>query len=364
MKDPTEFELGYLAGILEGEGSFAAHDDPNSRQLDVFLSVGNEAPQLMMWLERTFGGKVTLDNTTKGFVWSLRKTEALPLMKCLEGKLLFKEQQRNNFVKLLESLLPLRCGIPMTDEQDKERRYLFLQQKKLIRLFREAKKGGREKGEVMMGLSGGLDSTTLLYYLRWLGYKVVTVSINYGQRHRKELDRSKVIAALAGVENIELDLSTLRDLLPGSALTDDKVVVPEEHYTHESQKVTVVPARNMIFLSMLGAMALARNMGYVAFGAHASDFAIYPDCRIPFVTAIEETLQMGNYDQVKVLAPFLSFNKANIVFLADLLRVPIHQTWSCYVGKDLHCGQCGTCLERKEAFQLSGVVDPTYYSLP
>jgi len=361
MKEHTEFELGYLAGIIEGEGSFCVQEHVGEKLLDICLSVGNEAPQLLMWLERTFGGKVNLDNTSKGFRWNLRKTEALPILKRLEGKLLFKEQQRDSFVKLLETLKPPQSGVPMTEEEAAERVGLFLQHKKLMRLFREAKRGGREKGEVVMGLSGGLDSTTLLYYLKWMGYQPTTISVNYGQRHAKELERAKEIAKAAGVENTEVDLSCLRGLLPGSALTDSSVALPEEHYTHETQKLTVVPARIMIFISILGSVALARKVGYVAFGAHASDYAIYPDCRAPFVTMVEEALWKGNYEKVILLAPFLSFSKANIVFLANLLKVPMGSTWSCYAGDELHCGKCGTCTERKEAFQLAGVTDPTEY---
>jgi len=367
MKKPeeiTDFELGYLAGIIEGEGCFYAsgYENPSGNfGLDLTLCVSNDAPQLIMWLQRTFGGEAGTQKTMGTFTWSLRKDELLPLMKRLEGRLLFKEQQRTTFVQLLETLKKPHAAVALTEEENNQRIHLFYEHKKLIRLTREAKKGGREKGTVVMGLSGGLDSTTLLYYLQWLGYTLVTVSVNYGQRHKKELDSSKEIARLAGVENIEIDLQCLRAVLPGSALTDDKVVLPEEHYTHESQKLTVVPARNMIFISILGSIALARKAKFVAFGAHASDYAIYPDCRAPFVTWAEKTLWAGNYEKVTLLAPFLPYSKANIAFLANLLEVPVELTWSCYAGGEQHCGKCGTCRERLEAFELAGLKDPVPY---
>lgn len=364
MKEVTDFELGYLAGIIEGEGCFyvAGWENPSGNLgLDVLLSVSNEAPQLMRWLKMAFGGKIEKHNETGTFVWNLRKDEAIPLLQKLEGKLLFKEQQRNSFLRILESLGRPHKGIALSEQENEERFSLFKEHKKLIRLFRECKKGGRDKKSVVMGLSGGLDSTTLLYYLKWLGYKVITVSFDYGQRHSKELDRAKVIADLAGVENIVVDLSCLKGQISGSALTDSEITLPEEHYTHESQKKTVVPGRNMIFLSIAGSLAMSRGVDHIAFGAHSSDYAIYPDCRPPFVAWFEEAIKKGNYEDITVLAPFLSFSKTDIVFLANILKVPINETWSCYAGGDIHCGRCGTCRERIEAFDLSGVPDLTEY---
>ena len=155
-------------------------------------------------------------------------------------------------------------------------------------------------------------------------------------------------------------------LLTGSALTDAGVDVPEGHYTDASMAATVVPNRNAIMLSIAVGVAVSRGAGAVATAVHAGDHAIYPDCRPAFIEAIEREARIANEgfiaDGFQVQAPFLLLRKDEIVRRGAALGVPFEETWSCYLGEDLHCGRCGTCVERREAFELAAVPDPTRYA--
>lgn len=210
-------------------------------------------------------------------------------------------------------------------------------------------------------LSGGMDSTTLLAATLNEGHDVVALSVCYGQRHVKELAAAAAIARHYEVPHIVVDLGeALKPVLLGSALTDN-VEVPEGHYAAENMKLTVVPNRNAILLSIAVAAAVSYGAEEVRFGAHAGDHAIYPDCREEFVSPFSQAMQAGNQPPVRVLGPFLHITKTGIVTLGTALGVPFGLTWSCYKGGERHCGKCGTCVERKEAFELSGVPDPTEY---
>ena len=214
-------------------------------------------------------------------------------------------------------------------------------------------------------VSGGLDSTTMAYSLRAQGYSLVAISFDYGQRHRKELTFAEQVAADldAPWTLIDLHAAGLTSLLTGSALTDDTVTIPDGHYADESMKITVVPNRNAIMLSIACALAVTREAGAVAFGAHTGDHFIYPDCRPEFVRAFEAMVSVAveGLASIEVLAPFLSMTKTDIVKLGDELKVPFERTWSCYKGGALHCGTCGTCVERREAFAQADLADPTVY---
>jgi 7-cyano-7-deazaguanine synthase len=213
--------------------------------------------------------------------------------------------------------------------------------------------------------SGGLDSTTLAYFLRNESYEPLLLSVDYGQRHAREIEAAMVVAARLGVEHNVVDLRGLRALLSGSALTDPDVAVPYGHYAADNMRITVVPNRNAILLSVAFGMAVARGASVVAAAMHAGDHAIYPDCRPQFVSAfnaMEKLATEGFGDpDLQFRAPFVEMTKADIVKLGDQLGVPFAYTWSCYEGGARHCGQCGTCVERREAFQLAGVTDPTEY---
>lgn len=214
---------------------------------------------------------------------------------------------------------------------------------------------------IVLVLSGGMDSTTLLYKFCDEGHEVYGLGINYGQRHSKELDLAADLCAKLGVEYRVADLSSVRGLLGGSALTSDDVIVPHGHYADEMMKVTVVPNRNMLMLSIAFGWAVSLEADAVAYAAHGGDHPIYPDCRPEFAEACELAANLGNWHQVELLCPFMDISKADIIRIGSELGVPYKSTWSCYEGGHAHCGRCGTCVERVEAFYESGVQDPTEY---
>ena len=217
-------------------------------------------------------------------------------------------------------------------------------------------------------LSGGLDSTTLAYYLKfWLGVEDLhLLSFNYGQRHKKELDYARITARKLEAPHHVVELGCLQDLITGSALTSTDIPVPEGHYTAESMKATVVPNRNMIMLAIAAGYAVSRSLQFIATAVHAGDHAIYPDCRPEFITQLGAAILTGNdgFGAPALIAPFVNYPKESIVRQGQEVEVPWSDTWSCYKGQAVHCGKCGTCVERREAFQLAGVIDPTLYGEP
>lgn len=213
--------------------------------------------------------------------------------------------------------------------------------------------------------SGGLDSTTLVYWLRDQGEREqLLVSFDYGQRHAKELSFAERTAQRLGFDHKVVDLRGLTPLLHGSALTDASVDVPEGHYAEDSMKATVVPNRNAIMLSIACGIAVAERASAVAIGVHAGDHFIYPDCRPEFIDAMDHAMRTGTegFGNVELFAPFLRTTKTGIARMAGRFDVPIGDTWSCYQGGDVHCGACGTCFERREALRDAGVHDPTVYA--
>lgn len=219
---------------------------------------------------------------------------------------------------------------------------------------------------VVAVVSGGLDSVTMAYALAREVERMTVLSVDYGQRHVRELECAALAATRLGAAHEVADLRQVGSLLSGSALTDDTVEVPDGHYTDDSMRATVVPNRNAILLSVATGVAVAAGADAVAFGAHGGDHPIYPDCRPAFVRAFEDLARVANEgfldDDFAVLAPFLDRTKADIVAEGSRLGVPFADTWSCYRGHDRHCGTCGTCVERREAFALAGVPDPTAYA--
>ena len=211
--------------------------------------------------------------------------------------------------------------------------------------------------------SGGLDSTVLVYHLLDQNVELKLVSIEYGQRHQKELSSSKNIAESLGLPHHILQLPMLGNLLGGSALTDSSISLPEGHYAEDSMKATVVPNRNMILLSLAAGHAISLQFNTVAYAAHAGDHTIYPDCRPEFADAMDHVLQLADWNQIDLHRPFVKWSKADLVKRGNELGVPFEETWSCYAGGSKHCGKCGTCVERKEAFELVGLSDPTQYKV-
>lgn len=212
-------------------------------------------------------------------------------------------------------------------------------------------------------LSGGMDSTVLAYHLaRSSGTHRLAgcVSVNYGQRHARELACAQRTARDLNVPHYLLDLSGVRQHIGSSSLTGD-MPVPHGHYAEANMKATVVPNRNMVLLSLAVAVAIAHKAESVAYGAHAGDHAIYPDCRADFADAMRAAIALCDYTPPTLDAPFIGWTKAQIVAHGVTLGVPFEQTWTCYEGGDVACGKCGTCVERLEAFNLAGATDPLAY---
>lgn len=211
-------------------------------------------------------------------------------------------------------------------------------------------------------LSGGLDSTTLLYWAN-KQYEVSALTFDYGSKHNeRERVAAKKIAQRLNVPHTIIDLPFVDELFKSDLLRSGGAI-PEGHYEDASMRKTVVPFRNGIMLSIAIGYAESIEASTVLYGAHGGDHAIYPDCRPEFLKSISEAGRVGTYLGVEIKDPFMNLKKKDIVALGKDLHVPFEITYSCYNGGEKHCGKCGTCVERKEAFQLSGVVDPTVYEL-
>lgn len=211
--------------------------------------------------------------------------------------------------------------------------------------------------------SGGLDSVTLAHKVAAEHQLLGLLSFDYGQRHRKEIDFARQCAARLGAEFQLLDISAIGARLSGSALTEGTIAVPDGHYAEETMKITVVPNRNAIMLAIAYGIAAARGATAVGAAVHGGDHFIYPDCRPPFIEAFQtmQNFALAGLAEISLYTPFINRTKAEIVADGDRLAVPFAATWSCYNGGERHCGRCGTCVERQEAFALAGVADPTDY---
>lgn len=216
---------------------------------------------------------------------------------------------------------------------------------------------------VVVAFSGGLDSTTLLYHLRDQGHPLRALSFDYGQRHQaREASSAQLLAAIVGVPHETADLRGLATLFGRNSLTDHALPVPDGEYSPETMAATVVPNRNMILLSVAIARAIALEFDAVAFGAHAGEYTPYADCQPPFAEAMNLAAQRCHSTPVGVLAPFVGWSKADIVRRGAEIGVPFGLTWSCYKGLEHHCGECGTCVDRRRAFADAGLSDPTQYA--
>ncbi|MFO7757775.1 MAG: 7-cyano-7-deazaguanine synthase QueC [Roseovarius sp.] len=213
--------------------------------------------------------------------------------------------------------------------------------------------------------SGGLDSVSLAHRVAGDHDLAALLSFDYGQRHVKEVEHAAACAARLRVPHSIVDIRQIGAALSGSALTDD-VAVPDGHYAEETMKITIVPNRNAIMLTVAFGMAAAQKADAVAAAMHGGDHFIYPDCRPGFVRAFQ-TMQdtaLDGYADIRLYTPYIEGSKADIVADGARHNVPFAETWSCYKGGALHCGRCGTCVERREAFHLAGVPDPTGYADP
>lgn len=212
-------------------------------------------------------------------------------------------------------------------------------------------------------LSGGVDSTTALYWAQREHDLVGALAFQYGSNHAaQELACARYQAKKLGVAYHEVDIRSISQHLE-SALLSGAEAIPKGTYDEANMKQTVVPFRNGIFLSVAAGIAESKGAEAVAIAAHAGDHSLYPDCREEYMQAMGQAIELGTYAKVKILRPFISMSKGEIVRQGALLGVDFAHTYSCYCGGAMHCGRCGTCRERQEAFRSAGITDPTHYQL-
>lgn len=202
---------------------------------------------------------------------------------------------------------------------------------------------------VIVLLSGGMDSTVMLHHLHNTGHVVRGLTIDYGQRHAREMVCAKKQCSALNVQWEVIDLRSLSPWLGHNCLTEDSIPVPEGHYAAENMKATVVPNRNMLLLAVALSRCVAVDFDAVAYAAHAGDHTIYPDCRPEFAAAMEQAAALCDFKPRALLRPFVNWTKAEIARRGHELGVDFSNTWSCYRGGEEPCGKCGTCVERIEA---------------
>jgi 7-cyano-7-deazaguanine synthase len=218
------------------------------------------------------------------------------------------------------------------------------------------------KKQVVVLVSGGVDSVSALYEAHQI-HKVVTgISFDYGSKHNhKEIPFAAFHCERLGVPHRIVHLGFVGELFKSNLLTSGGAI-PDGHYEEQTMKQTVVPFRNGIMLSIAAGFAESIAARALVIAAHSGDHAIYPDCREDFMKAMGDAIRLGTYAHIEILRPFIHFTKSEIVQRGHELGVDFSKTWSCYKGATIHCGTCGTCVERREAFMLAGVPDPTAYA--
>ena len=216
--------------------------------------------------------------------------------------------------------------------------------------------------KVVVLLSGGMDSVTAFHDALRVHEVVAGLSFDYGAKHHgRELPMAAWHCMQAGVPHLTVPLCFVAEEF-SSDLLKTGGEIPEGHYAAESMKSTVVPFRNGIMLSVAAGFAESSGAEGIVIAAHAGDHAIYPDCREEFLEPMAEAICAGTYAHIELLRPFVAMDKAAIACRGAELGVDFFRTWSCYKGGEVHCGTCGTCVERREAFLLAGVFDPTAYA--
>ena len=233
-----------------------------------------------------------------------------------------------------------------------------------------------DRVQVVMGLSGGMDSATLLGYLLEKEMEVICCTFDYGSTHGKyEMEAAeKVInfysmiygSMIYGgrVRRLKIDMTKIFPYFSSSLLVASGREIPEGNYDDDNMKQTVVPGRNLIFASIMAGLAESLGAQKVALGVHSGDHHIYPDCRTEFVKALDTTVYLSSDRKVEVIAPFLNLNKADILNVGYSLQIPVpyHLTRTCYKNQPVSCGKCGSCTERLEAFAKIGKKDPIPYT--
>lgn len=222
--------------------------------------------------------------------------------------------------------------------------------------------------KVVVLLSGGMDSVAALYQAKQDHEVVAALSFDYGSKHNhKEIPFAEYHCKELDVPHTTIALDFIGKLFKSDLLKSGGDI-PEGHYEEANMKATVVPFRNGVMLSIAAGFANSHGAEGLVIAAHGGDHAVYPDCREEFMKAIGDAIRLGtdpmdaeDNPAVQLLRPFIAMRKEDIAARGHELGVNFAQTWSCYKGGDIHCGKCSTCVERREAFQLAGIPDPTDY---
>lgn len=216
--------------------------------------------------------------------------------------------------------------------------------------------------KVVVLCSGGMDSVTALHWARRQHEVLAALSFDYGSKHNhREIPFAADQARSLGLFHQVITLGFMNGCFTSTLLTSGGEV-PEGHYEAATMKQTVVPFRNAIMLAIATGIAESRGAAGLVIAAHGGDHAIYPDCREDFMRAMGDAMRHGTYSGMVLLRPFIALSKAQIAAEGARLGVDYARTWSCYKGGEIHCGRCGTCVERREAFLLAGLPDPTVYA--
>ncbi len=215
--------------------------------------------------------------------------------------------------------------------------------------------------KVCVLLSGGMDSVAALYEVLGQHEVVACLSFNYGSKHNAcEIPFAKLHSDRNNISHQVIPLDFINQLFKSDLLLTGGSI-PDGHYAEASMKHTVVPFRNGIMLAIAAGYAESIHANALVIAAHSGDHAIYPDCREPFMQAMAAAMSKGTYEKIQLLRPFIHTDKAGIARRGIELGIDFSETWSCYKGGEIHCGVCGTCVERREAFMLACLPDPTDY---
>lgn len=210
-----------------------------------------------------------------------------------------------------------------------------------------------------MVVSGGMDSTTMLY--EYADRVALAVTFNYGSNHNaREIECARYNCDKLGIELVVVDMPFIGRLFESSLLSGADAI-PEGNYDDENMRSTVVPFRNGIMLSVAAGLAESRGLHHLMMANHGGDHAIYPDCRPGFVDAMSRAISEGTYEHIDIFAPYTDITKTDIARRGAALGIDYSHTYSCYKGGEKHCGRCGTCTERRQAFADAGLDDPTEY---
>lgn len=216
-----------------------------------------------------------------------------------------------------------------------------------------------DKKNAVMVLSGGMDSVTMLYEYK----NEIDLAVNfcYGSNHNeRELEYARLHCQRLGIELIEIDMSFIGEHFH-SSLLEGADAVPEGDYDMDNMKSTVVPFRNGIMLAAAAGLAESRGLSTVMIANHSGDHALYPDCRESFIKAMGKAIAEGTYEGIQLKAPYTLLSKAQIALRGKHLGIDYAETYSCYKGRENHCGRCGTCVERRQALAEAGIADTTVY---